>query len=234
MFLKEDRWILFTGTPCQCNALRTYLNKEYDKLIICDIVCHANPSQKVFDKYINDLEEKKNKKILNYEFRTKENGWKNQTPIVVYEDGTREEEGTYFKAFVSELIGRPSCHSCVYADIRRISDFSIADFWGIEKVIEEIENDDTGISLYTVNTEKAKNIFKEINKNINFRKVDIKEAFKYNHGINVPMHKNRQKFFDDLEDKSVIDNIQECLKVSFIKKVLRKCKRIAKKILKKN
>ena len=50
-FLKQDRYVLFTGTPCQCNALKTYLKKDYEKLIICDIVCHANPSQKVFDKY---------------------------------------------------------------------------------------------------------------------------------------------------------------------------------------
>ena len=29
-FLKEDKYVLFTGTPCQCQGLRTFLKKNYD------------------------------------------------------------------------------------------------------------------------------------------------------------------------------------------------------------
>lgn len=231
-FLDKDRYVLFTGTPCQCNALKTYLNKEYDKLIICDIVCHANPSQKVFDKYVLELEKLKNKKIKTVWFRSKENGWRNQTPIIEFEDGEKIEENTFFKAFVNELLGRPSCHDCQFATSKRVTDFSIADFWGIEKVLPEIKNDDTGISLLTVNSEKGKNIFEEVKNNMNIIEVDKELAFSYNHGKNVPPHKNRQMFFDNLDKMPVIENINKCLKVSFVRKVLRKCKRIAKKLLK--
>ena len=94
-FLKQDRYVLFTGTPCQCNALKTYLNKDYEKLIICDIICHANPSQKVFDKYIKELEEKEKKKIKKINFRDKVNGWKNSNPIIYFEDGSSIEENTF-------------------------------------------------------------------------------------------------------------------------------------------
>lgn len=231
-FLEQDRFVLFTGTPCQCNALKTFLKKDYEKLILCDIVCHANPSQKVFDKYIKELEEKNGKRIINVWFRSKENGWRNQTPIIEFEDGEKKEEKTYFKAFVSELLGRPSCHDCEFATSKRITDFSIADFWGIDKVLPDVKNDDTGISLLTVNSEKGKKIFEEVNTNMEIIEVDKEVAFSHNHGYNVPPHKNRQKFFDNLDTMPVIENMQKCLKVSFIKKVFRKLKRIVKKALK--
>lgn len=225
-FLNQDRWVLFTGTPCQCQALKTYLNKNYEKLILCEIICHSNPSQKLFNMYVKDIESKKNKKIININFRSKENGWKNQTPIIEYEDGTKEEENTYFKAFVSELIGRPSCHSCQFATIRRISDFTIGDFWGIEKVLPKKQINDKGISLVTVNSEKGTNILKQISDRVTLKEVNIEQAFKYNHNSNVPMHIQRKKFFKDIEKNGFIKSSNENLKMTFTRKVRRKIKNL--------
>ena len=53
-FLKKDKYVLFTGTPCQCQGLRKYLRKEYDRLITCEIVCHAHPSQMILDMYLKN------------------------------------------------------------------------------------------------------------------------------------------------------------------------------------
>ncbi len=231
-FLKDDRYVLFTGTPCQCNALKTYLVKEYEKLILCDIICHANPSQKVFDKYKNEIENSRDKKIKMIYFRTKNNGWRNQTPIIEYMDNEKEEEKTFFSAFVKELINRPSCHSCVFASSNRVTDFSIGDFWGIEKVMPEVEDKDTGISLFMVNSKKASEVFDSVKEYINYKEVDKDLAFLYNHNKNVPMHKNREKFFNNLDKISVIDNMNQNIKVSFIRKVFRKCKSLLNKIKK--
>ena len=63
--------------------------------------------------------------------------------------------------------------------------------------------------------------------------MDKNLAFEYNHGHNVPPHKNRQKFFDNLDTKPVIENMKDCLKISLLRKILRKCKRIIKKCLNK-
>ncbi len=231
-FLKDDRYVLFTGTPCQCNALKTYLVKEYEKLILCDIICHANPSQKVFDKYKNEIENSRDKKIKMIYFRTKNNGWRNQTPIIEYMDNEKEEEKTFFSAFVKELINRPSCHSCVFASSNRVTDFSIGDFWGIEKVMPEVEDKDTGISLFMVNSKKASEVFDNVKEYIKYKEVDKDLAFLYNHNKNVPMHRNREKFFNNLDKISVIDNINQNIKVSFIRKVFRKCKSLLNKIKK--
>lgn len=231
-FLSQDRYVLFTGTPCQCNALKTYLGKEYEKLIVCDIICHANPSQKVFDKYIKELEERENKKVKRFNFRDKANGWKNSTPIIYFEDGSKMEEKAFYNAFVGELFDRPSCHDCKFSSTNRVTDFTIGDFWGIDRIMPEVNDDNTGISLLTVNSEKANSIFDEVKDNMEFKAIDKEVAFTYNHHSNKLPHKSRQKFFDNLDSIPVIENINSCLKVSFVKKVLRKCKRIVKKILK--
>ena len=67
---------------------------------------------------------------------------------------------------------------------------------------------------------------------MDFKKIDKEVAFTYNHHSNVVPHKNRQKFFDNLDSMPVIENINNCLRVSIIRRILRKCKKIAKKIFK--
>lgn len=202
-FLKKERYVLFTGTPCQCEGLRKYLKKEYTNLITCEIICHANPSPKVFKYYIENLSSKKKSRVINVMFRSKKNGWKNQTPIIKYENGIEKEEPTYFRAFVKELINRPSCYDCRFCSINRFSDITIADFWGINKVDPSIENDDSGISLLNINTQKGKEIFNSISQDMFFKKVDTKKAFQNNHHKNVKMHKNRNKFFKGISNGKI-------------------------------
>lgn len=237
-FLKDGRVVLYTGTACQLSGLKSYLGKEYDNLILCDILCHANPSPKVFKLYKENLEKKYSKKVKDIKFRSKENGWRNQTPIIVFNDNNKIEENTFFNAFVKEMINRQSCYSCMFASKSRITDFTIADFWGIEKVKPNLDST-KGVSLLTVNSEKGKkllNIFK--NNTSILEKVDIDIASKYNHFNNVPVHKNRDKFFKGIENGSInSDNIiytmNKYTRVYIVKKILRKGKRIVKKILKK-
>ena len=237
-FLKEGKYVLFTGTPCQCQGIRTYMQNKYDKLITCEIVCHANPSPKVLKMYIKNLGLKYDKKVKNIYFRSKENGWRNQVPITEFIDSTKIEENSYFKAFVREMINRPSCYSCRFCTPVRYSDFSIADFWGIEKVDPTIKNDDSGISLFNVNTEKGMNILNDIKDELFLKEVNTELAFSYNHHCNVPIHKNRDKFFKELEngkinEKNIIKYMNKYSENSLYKKVLGKGKRIIKKIINK-
>lgn len=50
--------VLFSGTPCQIAGLYNYLNKKYDNLYTCDVVCHGVPSNKVYRKFIEYIEQK--------------------------------------------------------------------------------------------------------------------------------------------------------------------------------
>lgn len=69
--LKKGKMVLFTGTPCQVYGLKSYLMVEYENLILCDLICHGVPSPKAFQKYLGEFE-KKNKKVISYDFRTKD------------------------------------------------------------------------------------------------------------------------------------------------------------------
>lgn len=230
--LEDNRYVLFTGTPCQVAGLKTYLKIDYEKLITCDIVCHANPSPKVFEKYKMELEKTKGVKIKSIVFRSKENGWDNSMPIIEYENGEKEEESSFYDAFVAELFNRPSCHFCKFSSMKRVSDFTIGDLWGIEK-IEPTWNDNKGVSLLVISTRKARDIFLDIKQYLKFKEIDIERAFSYNHHNNEPMNKNRRKFFKKIDrDDNVIKYMKKYIKGGIITRIKRKYKRSLSKIIK--
>lgn len=53
--LKTSKTVLFTGTPCQIAGLKSYLKKDYDNLILVDLVCHGVPSQKLLAEDVENL-----------------------------------------------------------------------------------------------------------------------------------------------------------------------------------
>lgn len=232
-YLDEGKYVLFTGTSCQINGLKKYLNREYEKLILCDIICHANPSPKVFALYKSNLEKKYNQKIKIIHFRSKENGWRNQTPIIEFINGTKLEENSYFNAFVQELINRPSCYSCPFATKRRVSDFTMGDSWGIEKIHPEICNE-KGMSLLTVNSSKGEKIFNDIKSQMEIYPIDYNEIAHYNHYKLEKPNKNRNKFFSGIysgtiNENNIIENMNKYTNISFLRKVMQKIKHIIKR-----
>lgn len=236
-FLKDDRYVLFSGTPCQCQGLRSFLKKDYAKLYTCEIICHANPSPLVFDLYLRNLESKHGKKVENISFRSKENGWHNQTPIIEFDDATKIEENSYFNSFVSEMINRPSCYDCRFCTTERHSDFTIGDAWGIDKIDSSIKDDDTGLSLFVVNTEKGFKIFDKIKSELFFKETDIEKAFSFNHHCNVNQHKKRDEFFEKIVSKqidegNIIKYMNKYTHRPLYKRILGKAKRIVKNIIK--
>ena len=237
-FLKQDKYVLFTGTPCQCQGLRAFLKKEYNKLITCEIICHANPSPKVLEMYKMNLEKLRGQKVKQILFRSKLNGWKKPIPVIQLEDGTNFEEPSYYRAFVSELINRPSCSVCRFCGSERYSDFSIGDLWGIDKIDATIKDDDTGISLLNVNTSKGFEILDEIKDDLYLKEADTEQVFSYNHHCNVKPHKKRDIFFKGISDGTINENniikyMNKYVKVPLYKKAINKSKRVVKKIIKK-
>ena len=75
-FLDEDRWVLFSGTPCQIGGLVKFLNKKYEKLLCVDIICHGVPSPLLWQKYRLEMIKKYKSNIQRTSFRSKKYGWK--------------------------------------------------------------------------------------------------------------------------------------------------------------
>ena len=231
-FLNDGRYVLFTGTPCQNYGLKKYLKKDYEKLILCEIICHSNPSPKVFKLYKENLEKIYGQKIKKYYFRSK-NEKANNRPYILFEDGTIKEYQLYNTAFNSMLISRPSCSNCNFCGMNRKSDITIGDFWGIEKILPNF-NKYNGVSLLCINSKKGMKMFEEIKNQIYYENTNIKDAFKYNHNCNIPEHKNRTKFFSGISNGSIDENniilyMNKYLKISLFKKVLIKAKQMIKK-----
>ncbi|WMJ89817.1 polysaccharide pyruvyl transferase family protein [Anaerocolumna sp. MB42-C2] len=209
--LNDNQTVLYSGLPCECAALRSYLKKDYENLIICEILCHAAPSPKIFAQYLDYLKNKHKSRVVNLTFRNKNTGWliHKCSMIIEFENGknltVNSRKNNYFRAFLNDFISRPSCSSCEYTYKNRVGDITIGDFWGI-KDIDPSMFDDKGVSLITINDEKGSLIWDNIKDNFIYKQSDMTTAFKKNHNKPSPYKLERMDIFDRL-DKDPIDNL---------------------------
>lgn len=239
--LNNNRTVLFTGTPCQINGLFSYLGKEYENLYTQDIICHGVPSPKVWKKYLEYRKKKDNTEPLKINFREKTEGWKLFSLIFKYSEEKKYEKNQtqdlFMQAFLRDACLRDSCYSCSFKEKNRKSDITLADFWGIQNVLPEMD-DDKGTSLVIVNTEKGKKLYEEIKEKTVYKEVDFEKSIEFNKAMYKSAEKPKlvNKFFDNL-DKLEFDELVKkytvVRKPSFIRRVLRKSKMILKNILQK-
>lgn len=174
--LENGMQVLFSGTICQINGLKSYLQKEYLNLILVDVICHGTSSPKLWRKYIQN-KEKKIGKINDLNFRCKNVGWKN-FGIKENNKYIPKEIDAYMQMFLRDYSLRPSCYEC-NAKKKKSSDISLGDFWGIENISKAMD-DDRGCSLVIVRTDKGNNLFNEIKNNICSKEVTYKEGVENN------------------------------------------------------
>ncbi len=224
-FLKNGRKVMFSGTPCQIAGLHHYLNKQYDNLLTVDFVCHGVPSPKVWGRYLDEVARDTNKVISSIEFRNKDNGWKlfNFKLFYTENDNTYfisscHQQNHYMRAFLSDLILRPSCYDCKAKHGSSMSDITIADYWGISKNHPEMD-DDKGTGLVFVNSDKG-NAYLDLSK-CKYKDTKYSDASNHNPGLgNVTKpHMNRKKFFAVIDDADrVCDLIDKMLKPTIIQR----------------
>ena len=165
-FLKEDRWVLYSGTPCQIAGLKRFLGKDYEKLVTVDLICRGVPSPRIFESYIKRLQTKiQAQDIKNISFRYNidyyfnlsykdKNGFWRQ-----YKDACNKNP--YFSYFL-RCIFRASCYQCQYRSIdASYADFTIGDCWTAEKNHPQIA-DGKGVSSVVIHTEKAGTLFEDL------------------------------------------------------------------------
>lgn len=218
-FLKDGRKVLYTGTPCQIAGLHHFLRKEYDNLITCDLICHGAPSPKVWSVYLNQFIGNSSKLITNIEFRNKDQGWKTFNFKMSYDEGgikktisTCHKDNLFMRAFLSDIILRPSCYNCRAKQGISKSDITIADFWGIQNSHPDMD-DDMGTGLVIFNTIKGRCIL-DLSR-IRFVECNLGEAVLCNNGIKplTPIHPKRNFFFEHLSETENLEKlIKACTK----------------------
>lgn len=179
----KDKKVLFSGTPCYVAGLKKYLGTEnIDNLLTCDLICHGVPSPKILESHMKYLENKTGKKVTDFCFRNKKkNGW--HTTIETYTDelGYEMEENSYANIFYTDMGLRESCYQCAYAGVKRVSDITIGDFWGIEDVFPDMDDND-GVSLVLPNSCKGQCYFAKIMESTSdeFREVSLEKCMQRN------------------------------------------------------
>ena len=164
--LDEGRFVLYSGTPCQLAGLYAYLGRDYDNLLSVDLICYGITPPKMFEEYIEILENKFGSKVKFYDFRDKTDGWGNKFVRVEFEDESKTfivptNDEPYRRMFSSKNFTRTTCKNCRYAYMKRFTDISIGDYWKIEDTDCKI-NPYAGLSKVFVSTEKGRRAFEAI------------------------------------------------------------------------
>lgn len=187
-YLDENRYVLFSGTPCQIGGLSNYLGRQYNNLIMVDLICHGVPSPSVWSKYI---EYRKNKEShgaspISINLRSKETGWPGYSIRFDYPNGfsyiAKNSEDPYLRCFIGDLCLRPSCYDCHFKGISRISDFTLGDYWGVWSQLPESSeyNDRKGTSLVLIHSEQAKKIWADLQNQLHCQQVALPKCLEEN------------------------------------------------------
>lgn len=223
-YLESGKLVLFTGTPCQIAGLYSFLNRDYENLIMQDIICHGVPSPLVWKKYLTYHKEKNNKKITNIKFRYKDESWYRYKIYIEFDNGEKYEkfyqEDTYMNLYLRDYSIRPSCYQCKSKRIPRVSDYTLGDFWGVDKVLPSMY-DDKGTSLVIINSEVGKRLIESLKDEIIMEEVDTSEALLHNPSAqySAKQPKNRELFFQKLEDYNFQGLADSFLRKTFINKI---------------
>lgn len=201
--LEEERLVLFTGTPCQVAGLRSFLKKDYNNLILCDIICHGVMAPGMWKDHVDLIEKKYKNKLVDYEFRCKKYGWKSHVENIILnnkEDSISVFSQRYPKLFQNNLCLRDSCYNCHYSNVDRVSDLTIGDFWkGEEKYKNFFDN--KGVSILLINSKKGLDIFDKLKDNLDCLKADIKYGLQHNLQQPTKINPNSVNFYNIYKNK---------------------------------
>lgn len=208
--LEAERLVLFSGTPCQIEGLRAYLAKEYENLITADLICHGVTSARLFNDYIHQVEERDQIRIVEYMFRDKQISWGTNYCYRYYRktDPKRfmrcrhcpREESSYMMHYLRGDFFREACYTCTLSSTDRVSDFTLGDYWAIEKEHPEFITDGRprmvlrrGISCILANTEKAEQNMKLLDNKMIIHQVPLQSIVLHNGNLQKASEKGKMR-----------------------------------------
>ena len=155
--LRNNMYVLFSGTPCQIAGLYGYLGRQMnnEKLLTVELICAGVLSPEALDIH---LEMSKSPKIIS--FRSKIDGgmYSNSQCTTIDKNGTafrfeKRNDDIFYRCFSSYILGRHSCMNCHFAELARVADITVGDFWGGDKEFSDYEK---GVNVVLANNDKAK------------------------------------------------------------------------------
>lgn len=169
--LKEGKLVLFQGTGCQIAGLYGYLRgKTFENLITVDIICGGVPSRLLIDKF---KELTPGAEIISY--RDKQQGWHNSYHLTIEQNKEVIRDSQYSQiikdGYACKHTLRYSCYNCKFVGVNRLSDLTLADFWGDKDYLDKKH---TGLSYVAVHSEKGRELIKDCK--IEYHRTDIEKV----------------------------------------------------------
>ena len=177
-FLKQGRKVLFSGTSCQIAGLNYFLRKPYDNLLTVDVVCHGVASPKIWREYLHTVSPVED--IHQISMKDKAISWRGYKLTITGKNNSISEkvsQNKYMLSYSQNLSLRPSCYQCPAKAGKSYSDVTLADYWGVEKLIPEM-NDDRGTSFVCANTSKGEFFLKSLS--VKMMKADYASSVPFN------------------------------------------------------
>lgn len=230
--LDDGKKVLFCGSPCQIAAIKSFVGEDAYNLYCIDFICRSINSPKAFKAYIDELEKKNNSKVIEVHLKNKKYGWQSLASKVKFENGEEsikdKNNDFWVKGFIyNDLYTRESCYYCKYKVLPRInSDISIGDFWKIQ--YQHKEDMFKGISVMLVNTKKGRELFEDSKESFEYKSHSLEEALIGNPALlKNPVKTDKQKkFFNYLKNNTFSYSVNQCLKESILRKVIKKIKNL--------
>lgn len=199
--LERGKPVLFTGSPCKIAGLKNYLGKDYDNLYTLEIICHGTPSPLALSKWL-EAKGAEHGGIKHFQHRSTKLSSRAQASEYVYNDGFEEvipiTKDDYMGVFLRHIVLKKSCHQCEFCKENKISDITIGDFWGSEKVYKEDVY--KGVSCLIVNTPKGKKLLERVKGKLYLQEQTIRDIYSANHASPSKIHKNRARVFQLLNE----------------------------------
>ena len=226
--LASGRVVLCTGTPCQVDGLKSFLGCDPENLHTCDFICHGVPSPGLFARYLEYLGEKYSSKVNDITFRHKKYRWQTYQTAVNLIDGRMlflyNDDESFMYGFSRSITLRPCCYQCRYVDTDRVSDITLADFWGIGTRAPFKHNTRNGVSLALINTPKGQELFNRAQNNLNVEPRTIEEAKVNQTGLDrtVRMPTSRDVFFSEYPNTGYAELQKKYLTDKGIKRIIKR------------
>lgn len=177
----EDPTYLVTGTPCQIDSFRRYIQKFKleESFILLDFFCHSVPSKLMWDKYVSHME-KKVGKLTYVSWRNKFTGWHDSWAMAVdgeakgepvdwhesynllirgkksYLNSRLSQGDLFYKFFLGDFCTNKACRiKCRYKYDKSSADIRIGDAWG--KIYKDNED---GVSVAIAFTNRGAELLK--------------------------------------------------------------------------
>lgn len=229
--LEQGRQVLFSGTQCQIAGLLHFLRKPYSNLLTVDFICHGIPSPKVWQRYLDEVVKAGMQAITDIKFRDKRLGWKRFSFTLDYNEQHHSytltsafAQNPFMRAFLANIILRPSCYACPAKGGRSKSDMTIADFWGIDQLNPEMF-DDRGTSLLLIHTKRGQ---QALNRNqLKLASASYEDVLYFNPSWHEPAvcHLKRSEFFAAFNGQTDLHTlIEKCLHTCLKKRVMKAVK----------